>query len=339
MATLVLLRATCRMLYGETTRGLRRQLIASLRPFLSYPTNFLQHVTQYRCVVGGVTATVFMLRDSSVPNDILQIYAPSATYDRFVGAMVVCVYNGRDIRDMSSPSLPERFRDSRDVTAQTVFRMQNGRMIVVYRGGLVSPCSPIVRAPCSALVCFVTEHSFGCAYPRLTLQRRSILCDMRLESMDEMERVALDWLLSAGFSFALSPTAWPEFKTTDADPPEPNSYHCTRRWDLCPEQGRYFGDRGSFVDFFDPLDMNFAVLQKTGIPPFGPMVTWRLFTSFNCADRCDRDDPVLNQWLLSSPLFVMQYPALVAGGATKTSQDRYAGTSSLMATRPRSKSI
>lgn len=216
MGTLILLRATCTILYAETTRSLQRQHIAALHPFFLSPTHFLRHITQYRCVVGGVAATAFMLRDSSVSSDILQVYAPSTTYESFVGALVVCVYNGRHIHDISTPPLPARFCDSRDVSGQTMFHMQNGRTVVVYRGGLVSPCSPIARAPCSALMCFFTQHSFACAYPRLTLQRRSILCDMRLESMDSMERAALDRLAAAGFSFAVSPTAWPEFRSTDA---------------------------------------------------------------------------------------------------------------------------
>lgn len=132
-----------------------------------------------------------------------------------------------------------------------------------------------------------------------------------------MERAALDRLAAAGFSFAVSPTAWPEFRSTDVEPRRPNSFHCTRRWDLCPDQGRYFGDKGSLVDFFDPLNIDFAVIRKAGVPPFGPMVAWRLFTSFECTDGCDRDDMVLHRWLLSSPVFVMQYPASSTGSRRK----------------------
>ena len=77
---------------------------------------------------------------------------------------------------------------------------------------------------------------------------------------------------------------------------------------ICPSQGRYFGDRGSFVEFFDPLNGDEAVCAHNGIAPFGPMVVWRVLSSFDCAEGCDIYDDVLEDTITSIPVLINKDP-------------------------------
>lgn len=88
-----------------------------------------------------------------------------------------------------------------------------------------------------------------------------------------------------------------DYADTEAADDYPPTEECWRPRYLCPSQGRFFGDRGSFVDFFDPLGGAEEHCNKNGIPPFGPMVVWRLLRTFNCEKGCDLWDDALEAGL------------------------------------------
>lgn len=88
-----------------------------------------------------------------------------------------------------------------------------------------------------------------------------------------------------------------DYADTEAADDYPRTEECWRPRYLCPSQGRFFGDRGSFVDFFDPLGGAEEHCNKNGIPPFGPMVVWRLLRTFNCEKGCDLWDDALEAGL------------------------------------------
>ncbi|KAI0698723.1 hypothetical protein C8Q76DRAFT_633771 [Earliella scabrosa] len=308
LPTLISWRATCRALYTEVCGFLRRALHRIISPFFSHPLVFLEHLSQSRAVIGGIVALSFVLRDPYLRSDVLQLYAGCGWYNTFVDKLVNCGSNARDIDRYHTPSVLPSFTTERDIHSQTVLQLKNGRRIVIYRAKTASACSPVCRSPFSVFNTFVTEHSFGCGYPRLTLQRRSILSDLRLGYMDSDDEYLFDLLCRSGFTFAVSPTAWSEFRRSVLLPVRANSHLCARQWNVCPMQGRYFGDKGSFVDFLDPLSPTLPVVRSMGIPPFGPMVAWRLHTSLECAELCDVRDPVLHEWLVSTPLLILPNP-------------------------------
>ena len=49
---------------------------------------------------------------------------------------------------------------------------------------------------------------------------------------------------------------------------------CWRHYYICPSQGHYFGDYGSFIKFFDPLGRDEVFCARRSLVPFGPMVIW-----------------------------------------------------------------
>ena len=96
---------------------------------------------------------------------------------------------------------------------------------------------------------------------------------------------------------------------------------CSRRFYTCPSQGRFFGDHGSLVIFFDPLGGDSAYCEEHNIAPFGPMILWRIISSFSCDDGCDFDD-ILEEGVTSIPVFIKRDPS---GELRDVVSDRYMG--------------
>ena len=306
-------RAVSTNTYAVATTSLRHTLIGILRKFLSNPRTFLNHITETKAVVAGPTAVAFMLRDVTAVPSILHVYAATFWYGRLVERLRTCWELFPDVARIVSQNMDVPYSVERDITASTAFYLRNGKTIIVYRSCHISPCSPISRMPSSALMTFFTEFTFGCAYPALTLRRRSLLSDMRLRTLSPDDEDQLTSLLRAGFSFAVSPTAWEEYRTTAAEPPRPNTHFCLRRRYLCPQQGRYFGDRGSLVGIMDPLSYDGSVIRSRSIPPFGPMVAWRLLNTYDCMEGCDMRDPLLHEWHISIPILTLPCPFFAHG--------------------------
>ncbi|KAI0745597.1 hypothetical protein C8Q76DRAFT_789965 [Earliella scabrosa] len=119
----------------------------------------------------------------------------------FVDQLTRCIQNGRKIATSTSTAIYRHTALDCNVSGQTVFSLKNGRTVVVY-SNTVSPCSPLSHSMSSALLTFVTEHSFACAYLRLTLRRRALLSDIRIGRMDDTDKAVFGDLAYAGFSFA-----------------------------------------------------------------------------------------------------------------------------------------
>ena len=66
------------------------------------------------------------------------------------------------------------------------------------RSSSLSPITPITRSWTSATINYVTETSFGCAYPELTLHRRALVADMCLTGLTIGERKTIDGMMSDG---------------------------------------------------------------------------------------------------------------------------------------------
>lgn len=84
---------------------------------------------------------------------------------------------------------------------------------------------------------------------------------------------------------------------------------CWRHLYICPAQGRYFGDQGSFIDFFDPLSGGETYCAQRNIPPFGPMIVWRVLSNFDCEKNCDIYDEVLEEGVTYIPVLFRQGPS------------------------------
>ena len=79
------------------------------------------------------------------------------------------------------------------------------------------------------------------------------------------------------------------------DHPNASPHPCYRDLYLCPDQARYFGDRGSLVGFFDVAHASPEHMAKRQRPPFNPSVVWRFQSvETQCARTCISNDPMLS---------------------------------------------
>ncbi|KAI0711631.1 hypothetical protein C8Q76DRAFT_797904 [Earliella scabrosa] len=300
LRSLVRWRRTCKTNYAQATGSLRRTLLRVVLRFFPYSKNMLPCLTETRAVVGGMGALEFILRECSFSYDTLEIFTTGFWYERLLDQLIHGGETGPNVVAVSNPELSSRYAAERDIKAQTVLHLRNGRAAVIYQTAFASACSAISRMPSTPLMAFVTEHTFGCAYPSLTFNHRALLSDLRSYNVTELDQVTFGALDKAGFTFALDPNAWDRAARGAEENTKVIGDKCLRRRFLCPQQARYFGDRGSCVGYIDPLHTSSSSIAASGVPPFGPMVLWRLSTSFECPERCDRSDPLLNEWLVST---------------------------------------
>ena len=83
---------------------------------------------------------------------------------------------------------------------------------------------------------------------------------------------------------------------------------CLRHRYLCPSQGRFFGDRRSMVEFFDPLRGGEEFCAQNSVVPFGPMVVWRVLSTFTCERGCDIYDDALDAEPSAIPVMIRRNP-------------------------------
>ncbi|KAI0745195.1 hypothetical protein C8Q76DRAFT_607149 [Earliella scabrosa] len=306
-------RAVCRALYEEVTSALYRERLAILEKFVSSPTVFLHLLTKFRAVIGGIAAVAFVLRDPSIQSDILQIYVGNTAFQGFVDAVQAAEHQAGVRLSLQPTGIPPQFSRERHITCVATFRLRNKRSIIVYRSSIMTGSSIIARSVSSALMNYVTEHTFACGYPELTFSRRGIISNMRLHNCCDTDYLSMLTLVAAGFDLVVNPLQWPEYQPTYPHTPATEAFACLRARFLCPHQGHYFGDAGSLVGFFDPKSPAFNNLRALNVPPFGPTVAWRLLTTYDCIDGCEAEDPVLHEWLVTTPVLFLPNPFRIQG--------------------------
>lgn len=84
------------------------------------------------------------------------------------------------------------------------------------------------------------------------------------------------------------------YASTEVDEDLRQPEECWRQRFICPSQGRFFGDQGSFVDYFDPLQGGEQYCSDNSVAPFGPMVVWRVISTFTCEGGCDLYDDAID---------------------------------------------
>ncbi|KAI0722464.1 hypothetical protein C8Q76DRAFT_575436, partial [Earliella scabrosa] len=246
-------RRVSRALYAEVTAVLRQRLSTILRPFFPDPAAFLRHLTEFGAVVGGIAALSFLLQDSTVRCDVLQVFVGRDTYEPFVMRLGSCPANSDEIVAGLARAPPRQFGAERDIAGMTTLRLRSGRCVMVYKASAASGCSTLTRSPSTALMNFISEHTFACAYPSLTFRRRALLCDVRISTRSDVDYAVLAALLRAGFQFAPHAAVWPEYRATPVLHAWDASIECLRDQYICPQQTRYFGDRGSLTNVVDPI--------------------------------------------------------------------------------------
>ncbi|PIL26236.1 hypothetical protein GSI_11991 [Ganoderma sinense ZZ0214-1] len=317
-------RSTCRVNYAQGTSSLQRTLTDHLRAFVPSVHQLVDIVTAHGGVFGGEIALSFILRDDPYRPPTLEIYSSYSTHAKLCKSILENPSIRTHIENYAF-SNNTLFRSvHRHIVSSLVVHLTNGRSIIVHQSYTSSPSAPISRAPCTALSNFVTPYSFGCSHPALTFARRALLADKELAIFSPFDFEALDRLLARNFSIAVSPSAWPEYRRIFEDGLLWSPEECRRDRFVCPNQGRFFGDKGSMVGYFDPLGADEERCMKNNVAPFGPMVIWRMMTTFECDDGCDYLDEALDHGVASIPVLFRkdefgELRDCISDGRTRTS--------------------
>ncbi|KAI0745901.1 hypothetical protein C8Q76DRAFT_605437 [Earliella scabrosa] len=305
-------RATCRVAYDGVVKDLGESLRKILLPIIPCASEFLRTLTKCGGVLGGEAALSFFLRDPCFEVSQIEIFVTDHGFPILIDFFSSSPFLAQraTLESITTPSAA--FISQREIARYATIYTADGGIIIINESVTMSPCSPIARSWTSALINYVSPHSFGCAYPPLTFNRRTVVSDMSLENLTNQDVWTMAEMTSYGFSFALDPSRWPEYRHPRSKFVSPGIFPCMRKRFLCPDQGRYFGDRGSLVDFFRPLSDGPTFLKERRLPPYGPMATWRLWITRVCDSGCARDDPLLDAGLISILTLIVDDPLIVS---------------------------
>lgn len=309
MPSLLAWRRTCTVNYAHATAALKRTLTAMMNPFLSQPTAILDILSRYGAVIGGEVALAYVRRHQPFQPLTLEIFAGVSLYDPMCDEIFSDPRISPDIVHTTVSTTQFPYDLQRDILETTTIHLRSARSIYVHRSSTLSPLSPIARSLCTATMNFVTPHCFGCAYPRLMLDDKSLLSDLRLESMADFDKDIMRVLADQGIDLAVDPASWRQYRLWSLSPAVTISgTACWRSHYICPNQARFFGDPGSLVEFIDPLGTPTTTLWKRGSPPFGTVVIWRLSSSYRCLFACDSHDSNLPLGQISTAVILIDDP-------------------------------
>ena len=303
IASVICWRQTCTANYAHAVGSLERKLVQLVDLFVTYPTALLRVVTEFNAVIGGEVALAYILRDVPIRPHSLEIFASRLQYEAICRAIISDPLLSVDIVDATTLKAHYTLCTQRDITQTLQLRLRSGLEMHVRRSSTLSPLSPIARVPCTAFMNFVTPQSFGCAYPRLTLNHQSLLSDLATGAADHLDEAARKLLVDVGIDAAVRPSHWREYRIWSRTPSDMDTVNaCWRSHFICPEQGRFFGDRGSFVDFISPLECGAVELRIRRAPPFGCTIVWRLSSSYECVMSCEGRDRLLPNGVTSQAI-------------------------------------
>ena len=333
-------RRSCTINYTHATASLTRTLTIAINPFLSHPLAFLETITRYGAVIGGEVALAFVRRHQPFQPVSLEVFSGASLYAPLLRALLSDPRILPDVVGTTITISKYPYNARRDILETTHVHLRNAHTIHIRRSSTLSPLSPIARSTCTAMVNFVTLHCFGCAYPLLTLNDKALLSDCRNDSNADFDTNVMRTLTEQGIDMAVDPANWHQYRTWSPTPTLADSTKaCWRSHYICPGQGRFFGDRGSLVDFIDPLGTPVAALREQGAPPFGTSVIWRLSSTYRCPLSCEVHDSMLPIGQTSTAIILINDPFVKYPRARCDRMPRKARTSRSSGRRTRSISM
>ncbi|KAH9848189.1 hypothetical protein C2E23DRAFT_739993 [Lenzites betulinus] len=258
-----------------------------------------------RAVIGGFAALSYILRDPSLCPTNLDIFVPMSTGNLLVQLLHEDHNQHLQIVPPSPHPLPRPAITRAVIARTTTFVCRStGRTISIFSSSSETALEPIASAPVTALVNWLSPHTFGCGYPVLTLNRRSIV---RLPLGFDLSLIRIfTHLARHDFSVKVEPHRWADWGCRVSPSQTAWQQPCLRTWYLCPDQGRFFGDPGSLVTTYDLLGTDLHNLRLLHQAPYGVAVAWRLWTIRPCTSLCTLRDPFLPQNVTVLPVIVIE---------------------------------
>ncbi|KAM5542533.1 hypothetical protein V8D89_003992 [Ganoderma adspersum] len=321
MASLIAWRATCRDTYLVATKELRHSLHTMLARFVPDPVAFLRYLTRWGAIIVGQAALSHILYDPSIFSRTLELATSNLVFENFVHGLDHRLHSGPHAVGVNivAKLAPPAWLSLRHITRITELELASGPVMHVYESATPSACDVVSGAWTTLLMNYVSESSFGCAYPRLKLNYRGLLCDGRIGCLRWLDQATHDHLRARGAEFIFHSLAWPgpsysmsPYSSSSSTSP-PLAAPCGKTIHVCPFQGGYFGDPGSLVVFYDGFCVNLPLLRYTCAPPYGSMSAWRIAMKAMCAGQCAVDESVLPAYVTCIILQFMHDTPFVCG--------------------------
>ena len=298
MPSLLTWRMSCHDAYLSVNQHLRSTLHCLLSRFVPNPAYFLQIIAPWGCLIVGEAALSHVLHDPSVCGASMELAIGNLYFQPFIDCLLRLLPYGTLLHSLKVAPAPPGFPFHRHITRYAEFRLTSGLFVVLYESSTPSACDIVSGYWTTALMNFVTGYTFGCAYPRLTFNHFYLVCDSRMASMvwwDHDLALQLDHL---NFLSDTRPLVSP-VSSRGPSSDQPALDMCGKTTYVCPLQGRFFGDRGSLVLFYDGFCVDLDGLRELGVAPYGPMVMWRLPSTGTCDGDCLKKDKVMPPFIVS----------------------------------------
>ena len=299
MLSLLTWRRTCRSNYTAVSHELHSNRLNLLARFLPDPGAFLTQLTLCGGLIVGEAALSYVLRDPSICCVTLEVAIANTFFLCFTTLLRDLLEDGGSLQTVMHKTVPAALAEQRNVSHLVEYRLSSGLVVVIYESATASACSVIAGMWTSALMNFLTEYTFGCAYPRLTLNMRGLLSAPRMETIGWTEFALISRLRLRGFDCRYSSSLWTSYGLTERPSTLLPLDGCGRTFYICPHQGRYFGDPGSLLVVINALSVDPVFLRSRCIAPYGPMAAWRVSTDSSCDGNCRETDPLLPPFVLS----------------------------------------
>ena len=301
MPSLLAWRSTCLRNYALVNQHIRGSLLALLSRFFPDPTAFLQAMVPWSALIVGEAALSHVLRDRSICRFTLELAIGNLFFRPFVECISRLLPLESHLATITVKPAPYGFPFHRHISRIAEFHLTSGTLIVLYESSTPSACDGISGYWTTALMNFVTAFTLGCAYPRLTFNRLSLLCEARSYAMAWWDHDMANHLDHLEFEFDIRPDSWPLVKSmmSPSSPSLITVAECGKELYICPLQSRYFGDPGSLIMFFDGFYVDIEDLRDLGVAPYGPMVAWRIPSVGTCNGGCIEDGRILPPFITS----------------------------------------
>ena len=293
MASLLALGGTCQYFRDRVSETLTKERDAILEHYWFNARHLLKVITWSQAIVTGEAALAFIMCNRSLLTDVLEICVSAQASDDLVDDFRKAQGATPAISDMEWPTW------SCERPTVFPFKTTAKRFIHIIASNTSSPFTPMTTYPTSALFNYFDNYLFSCAYCNLTMNGRGVAPELPLLDAEDGERIQrmvdnADFKISqwpASVAFPNQPFAFFDHLALWNHPDEQNLVNstCLRTTYQCPGQTRFFGDRGSLVEFFAPHLLNYSVMAHLGYAPYGMMAIWRMPGS-ECDLRCNGSD-------------------------------------------------
>ncbi|KAI1786382.1 hypothetical protein LXA43DRAFT_1099318 [Ganoderma leucocontextum] len=299
MPTLLAWRSASLDNYMTVNQHLRNSLHALIGRFFPDPVAFLQMLAPWGALIVGEAALSHILHQPTVCETTFELAIGNLYFQPFLDCLSRILSYDTHISSLLVKPAPDGFPFHRHITRIAECRLASGLFVVLYESSSPSACDVVSGYWTTALMNFVTGFTLGCAYPRLTFNQLTLECDSRTASLAWWDYAMASRLKRLRFNTDVRCENWPLSARGPSSSYQPIVDACGKSMYVCPLQGRYFGDLGSLVLFYDGFCVDLGELRDLGVAPFGPMVAWRMPCTGTCKGGCVEKDPVLPPFVIS----------------------------------------